>query len=289
MTCSLIGVESTVASSSNSNGGKFAIGITYIGKNYCGWQRQSPRDQNGRASIQDKVESVIHEITQETPNVVASGRTDAGVNALEQVAHFRLKKFKLTLDTMLMAMNSNLPDDIRVLWVKRVAADFHAQTSAIKKQYSYYYLEAPAHLPEWRFRTTWIRGSARNPLNVVPMNEAIVALVGKHDFKVFQASGSKPMKDTVREIFEADVTRMPISNFPVLNEQREGCNLVRIRLVGSGFLKQMVRGIAGTLRMIGEGKSPSTHIVDLLRSQQRQAVGPTAAPEGLWLERVWYP
>jgi len=260
---------------------KFAAGIAYLGRGYIGWQTQMKAP--AKPSIQEMVEEVFHSILSEKTRVVASGRTDAGVNAIEQVVHFRVHQMKFTPEILVNAFNSRLPKDIRVLWVKQVSQDFHAQRSAIKKQYSFFYLHGPVYLPEWQNRAVWMR----HQLDVPKMHEAVQTLVGEHDFKVFQASGADPKKSTVRTIFEADCTSLPLSEFPLFT--RDDYCLTRIRLVGSGFLKQMVRSIAGTLREIGENKRPVTNFIDLMQSQNRQALGTTAQPDGLWLERVWYP
>jgi tRNA pseudouridine38-40 synthase len=110
--------------------------------------------------------------------------------------------------------------------------------------------------------------------------------VGEHDFKPFQASGAPPGRTTVRKIFEAEVAIEPVS-FPGLVP--EDVHFVRMRLMGSGFLKQMVRGIAGTLLQIGEGRRDSSCVREILASGDRSEVGPTAPGRALWLERVWYP
>jgi tRNA pseudouridine38-40 synthase len=124
------------------------------------------------------------------------------------------------------------------------------------------------------------------------MSEGLKFLVGEHDFKPFQGAGAKP-GPTVRCILEADVELRPIV-FPELGVSRnyeiqERLALIRVRVVGTGFLKQMVRGIAGTLLQIGEGRRPPECISEILASQDRSQVGPTAPARALWLERLWYP
>ena len=260
---------------------KYAIGVTYIGARYCGWQNQ-PGD---RPSVQSMIELCLSEICKTKMIVTASGRTDAGVNAVEQVIHFSTDSKSVSAEMLVPAMNSQLPEDVRVLWAKPVSEDFHAQRSAIRKQYSYYYLTGPCALPEWRHRTTWIRSS----LDVQAMNHAIQALIGRKDFRVFQGRKAAPLKSTIRTIFEAEVTEMPSVGILGSDTGRPHHKIIRIRLVGNGFLKQMVRSIAGTLREVGEGRRPTTAIADLLSGGKRSEVGVTAAPHGLWLERVDYP
>jgi tRNA pseudouridine38-40 synthase len=123
------------------------------------------------------------------------------------------------------------------------------------------------------------------------MHAATQTLLGSHDFKPFQASGAAPMKTTVREILEAEVTAIPLdaAGFPLgVWDQIPGARFLRLRLVGTGFLKQMVRGIAGTLVQIGHGDQPISRIQEILDTQDRKKVGPTAPGRGLWLDRVWY-
>jgi tRNA pseudouridine38-40 synthase len=269
---------------SSLNSRRFCLGVTYIGARYCGWQNQGV-DSGSKPSIQSVFEAVLRAITGEKNNVIASGRTDAGVSALEQVVHFDSSAVHLTSEMLIPAMNSNLPPDIRILWAKEVEGTFHAQRSAIKKQYSYYYLTGPCALPEWRYRTTWIRHS----LDVGRMHVAAHQLVGEHDFLAFQGRKAASSKSTVRTIFEADVTSLGAPSILGESVGRSGHELIRVRLVGSGFLKQMVRSIAGTLREIGENRRSPESIDELIRSKNRSEVGVTAIASGLWLERVWYP
>ncbi len=222
--------------------------------------------------------------------ITASGRTDTGVHAMGQVAHFtidwslppRSGKPEITPYHLLRGLNTHLPPAIRILDLRKVGEDFHAQLGAQKKQYSYYIQTgiAPSafHMPFSRFHP--------GPLDLKAMNEAAKHLIGDHDFKPFQAAGSKPMKSTVRSIFECEVTECPRDvPFPT---GLESLRLLRIRVVGSGFLRHMVRGIAGTLMEIGSGKRPPSDMAKILSTLDREEVGTTAQAQGLWLERVWY-
>lgn len=264
---------------------KFAALISYRGSRFCGWQRQSGSAASGDPSIQETLEQALESITQEKASVVGSGRTDSGVNALGQVAHFRLEKKEWDPQILFRAMNSRLPMDIRILEVKKVPMEFHAQVSAIKKQYSYYFQQGSTSLPHLEPYSFWVY----RQLNVSAMNEAAQILKGSHDFKPFQAAGAKPLKSTVREIFEAEVSFEPLP-FPgpgggLINPE---FGFVRVKLVGSGFLRQMVRGIAGTLLEIGENKRSPQCIREILDTKNRDLVGATAPGRALWLEKVWY-
>lgn len=266
---------------------KFALTLAYLGKNFCGWQKQVAPDgkpQHPLPGIQDTIEAAILKMTGETVSVVGSGRTDRGVHALGQVAHFRLSQEKFSPEILKRGLNSILPIDIRIIKVQDVPQDFHAQRSALKKQYSYFFQQGPCPLPQWLDQSWWIQ----RKLNVDEMSVAVQMLIGEHDFKVFQARGGNPGLNTVRTILEAEVTRIPMPEIPGQNLNEMGFNLVRLRLVGTGFLKQMVRGIAGTLLDIGENQKTAAHMAYLLKEGIRSEVGATTPAKGLTLERVWY-
>lgn len=262
---------------------KYCLNILYVGTAFLGWQRQAKQKQT--ASIQETLEKALFEITGESCSVVGSGRTDAGVHSIAQVAHFVLKNKHWSASILHRALNAKLPKSIRIAEVNEVSLSFHAQRSAIKKQYSYYFQQGPCSVPQLENLSWWIQ----KQLNIEAMNEAIQCLIGVHDFKPFQSRGTL-LKSTVREIFEAEVSRVPVG-FPLgfsLDPKLENFYLVRVRLVGSGFLKQMVRGISGTLLQIGDGRRPVGHIQAILNSKNRNLVGSTAPGKGLWQEKIWY-
>lgn len=260
---------------------KYALLLSYLGTRYCGWQRQSgdPR-QEGALSIQGQLEGALQKMTGVARSVVGSGRTDSGVHASGQVAHFVTEGRTWTPEKFQMGLNSNLPSDIRVRAVHEVEMDFHAQRSASKKQYSYYFLQSTCDLPMYHATTWWIK----RRLNLQAMSEALSELHGEHDFKAFQARGSKP-GSTVRTLLETEVSEIPIE-FPL--GLKGGASLIRLRVVGTGFLKQMVRSITGTVLQVGEGKRPPGDLGFILHEQRRDLLGTTAAARGLWLEKVWY-
>ncbi len=269
---------------------KYVALISYVGTNYTGWQTQA-HETGHHPTIQETIEGALDKMIGHRVHLTASGRTDTGVHALGQVAHFtidwslppRSGKPEITPYHLLRGLNTNLPAAIRILDLRKIDENFHAQLGAQKKQYSYYVQTgiAPSalHTPFSRFHS--------GPLSLTAMNEAAKMLVGEHDFKPFQAAGGKPMKTTVRKIFECEVTECPQDvPFPT---SLASLRLLRIRVVGSGFLRHMVRGIAGTLMQIGSGKRPPTDMQRILETQDRELVGTTAQSQGLWLERVWYP
>jgi tRNA pseudouridine38-40 synthase len=202
-----------------------------------------------------------------------------------QVAHFVLKEREFDSIKLAYGLNSVLPHSIRILKIQRVPIEFHAQRSAIKKQYSYFFQQGPCAVPHFDPFSRWIR----KPLDLSAMNAALSLLVGKHDFKGFQGAGGLP-GSTVREILEANVTFGPLP-FPGFTEigSQVPVGLVRMKVVGTGFLKYMVRGIAGTVLQIGENRRDPSVILDILATRDRNLVGPTAPARALWLERVWYP
>jgi tRNA pseudouridine38-40 synthase len=265
---------------------KYALRLSYLGKDYCGWQRQSRNPEKAPVlpSIQEIVEAAVSSMADKPTSVVASGRTDAGVNAVAQIAHFWCENTNLSAEIFYRGLNSLLPIDVRVMEVHSVPDDFHAQRSAIKKQYSYYFQQGPCTLPQFAHSSIWII----QELNVEAMQAAVSVLRGEHDFKSFQARGSKPDLNTVRTLFEAEVTRELMPVFPGQDLNERGFSMVRMRLVGTGFLKQMVRGIAGTLLQIGQNRRNASEMHEILASKNRALVGPTAPAKGLTLERVWY-
>ncbi|MCC7442330.1 MAG: tRNA pseudouridine(38-40) synthase TruA [Bdellovibrionales bacterium] len=269
----------------------FAARVSYIGTQYCGWQHQAHTHPRGLRSIQEIFQEVLLKMCGETLIVHASGRTDAGVHAVAQVIHFKLSRRLWEPDILVRGMNTMLPPDIRVLRVVEVPESFHSQFDAVKKQYGYYILQGHTELPHLTPLVYW----KRRLLDVAKMEEAVAALQGEHDFAPFQAADGK-RKTTVRKLYVARLLRLPVT-FPGAAEAwgegegtgLPGFQLLKVELVGSGFLKQMVRSIAGTLLEIGDGRRPASAFRDILQSGKRTDVGVTAPARGLWLERVWYP
>ena len=208
-----------------------------------------------------------------------------------QVAHFFLEGKEWKEQVLQRGLNGILPIQIRVLAAQKVSFDFHAQKSAVQKQYSYYFQQGPCALPHLEPYSWWIH----KKLDLQAMAEGLKFLEGEHDFKPFQSSGAKP-GPTVRKIFETEVSFQRIGfphDRPFFNLEQQDLatpiGLVRVRIKGSGFLKQMVRGIAGTLLQVGEARKPATLFREILETSDRGRVGPTAPARALWLETVWYP
>ncbi|MCM0604648.1 MAG: tRNA pseudouridine(38-40) synthase TruA [Xanthomonadaceae bacterium] len=264
---------------------KIALLISYIGGNYCGWQKQSAT-RSTAPSIQKTIEDTLTQLTTEKVSLVGSGRTDAGVHAIGQVAHFTMSKSAWKRawreDLLVKGLNSQLPQDIRIHGALRVNDSFHAQRSAVKKQYSYYFSQSKQAYPHLEPFSLWVR----KRLDIGLMNQALAPLVGTHDFSVFKARGSAVGIKPVKTIFESDVTEIQTSLPMVLS--LEQASLIRFRVVGSGFLKQMIRSMAGTLAEIGIKKRPPEDLFEMVKNKARDEVGSTALSRGLWLEQVWY-
>jgi len=265
---------------------KYAVLLSYRGSHYCGWQKQKGSAADGAPSIQKTIELALQQMTGEELTVVGSGRTDSGVHAAGQIGHFVLRNKVWDPAILQKGLNSILPMSIRALEVKEVEIDFHAQHSAQKKQYSYYFQQGPCAIPHLEPFSWWIH----KRLDLEAMQKGLNHLIGEHDFKAFQASGSKP-GPTVRQILEAEVSVHPVQfpgNVPMFPGGSE-IQFIRVRLIGTGFLKQMVRSIVGTLLQVGELRRDPEVFAELLKTLDRNEVGPTAPARALWLERVWYP
>jgi tRNA pseudouridine38-40 synthase len=252
---------------------RLKICISYDGTHFHGWQRQ----KNTPNTIQEIFETRLSQIANTRVTAVASGRTDAGVHARVQVLHAEVPETAPELDRLRHGLNSLLPPDIRVLLIEKAGADFHAQRDAVRKTYLYFIDPHTVQAPELR-DYAW---HLRLPLDWRAMEEATGALVGEHDFKAFCAADSTA-NTTVRTIFEA---RWGVHEWRGVGHTYP---LRVLRLTGSGFLKNMVRSIAGTLVHIGGGKSGPELIRNALTSRDRKAAGPTAPPHGLWLWDVLY-
>jgi tRNA pseudouridine38-40 synthase len=242
---------------------KFKILIEYEGTGYHGWQVQP----NG-ITIQEVLQNCLKKITSEKRSVVGSGRTDAGVHAEGQVAHFETTS-KMTSQQFLMAFNSFLPHDIVIKQVTEVPGSFHAQQSAVRKIYRYTILNRQFPSALQHNRCFFIQYH----LDVEAMSQAKTYLEGKHDFTSFRASNCEA-RNPVREINKIDI-------------DQEG-DFIIIHVDGNGFLKYMVRNIVGTLVMVGRNKIQPDQIKTILESRDRKNAGPTARPYGLCLVKVFY-
>lgn len=244
---------------------RYRMLIEYDGAPFRGWQRQA----NGR-SVQAAIEDALARFTGERPVVVGSGRTDSGVHALGQVAHADLER-TWRPDRLMSALNAHLrPDPVSVLRVERAADGFHARFSARHRRYVYRILNrrAPAALEAAR---AW---HVPAPLSSEHMHEAAQALLGRNDFTSFRSSECQ--------------SNSPVKTLDLLHVRREGA-LIEIHAAARSFLHHQVRNIAGSLKLVGEGRRSIGWIAEALAARDRSAAGPTAPPQGLFLVAVEYP
>jgi tRNA pseudouridine38-40 synthase len=240
--------------------------LEYDGTNYVGWQRQP----NG-VSIQRLLEDAIAPIEGKHVAVHGAARTDAGVHALGQVASVMLE-CDLDQPTLMRALNAVLPHDVRVLSVEVVEPDFHARFSARAKTYEYRIVNATL-VSAFVYRYAW---HISHPLDLEAMRAAAGPLVGKHDFAGFQGVGST-VATTERTILALELDEGGGFDLPLI-----------LRISGDGFLRHMVRNIAGTLVEVGLGRWDPWRLLSVLDSRDRTRAGPTAPPQGLFLTHVAY-
>ncbi|MDO8747946.1 MAG: tRNA pseudouridine(38-40) synthase TruA [Candidatus Omnitrophota bacterium] len=261
--------------------------IEYDGTNYAGWQIQNspqsaPIRQAGAVhrpqtkTIQETIEKVLEKILQEKVKVIGSGRTDSGVHALAQTANFRTHSL-LAVSKIQKALNSLLPKDISLKEIGEADKDFHSRYSAKSKTYRYFILNSEtrsAFLNKYVWHIPY-------RLNVSLMRKEADALLGRHDFKSFCASGSSA-KTTIRTIKKLSIETRNHKPSTI------GYKLIIIDIESDGFLYNMVRNIVGTLFEIGRGKFPEGNLKKILLAQNRKQAGPTAPAQGLFLVEVKY-
>ena len=240
--------------------------LAYDGTDFHGWQVQP-----GLPTIQGELERALGEIEEKPVAVAGSGRTDAGVHALAQVASFPIEN-PIPVLNLRRAMNRLLPPAIRVLEVEEAPPDFHARFSATSKLYEYRLWRAEV-CPPMLYRYVYHHPY---PLNLEAMREAAPQLEGAHDFCSLAAAEEEEddRKNMVRTVFSS---RIDIDG-----------ELVRYRVRGAGFLRHMVRNMVGTLLEVGKGNYSPSDIAPLLASGDRTRAGPTAAARGLFLVEVGY-
>ncbi|NIS59169.1 MAG: tRNA pseudouridine(38-40) synthase TruA [Proteobacteria bacterium] len=237
--------------------------LEYDGTGYHGWQIQP-----NVKTIQGTVEGKLAHITGEPVRLFASGRTDTGVHAMGQVAHFKTQS-SLDVLSFLKALNSLLPEDIRVKDVEEVDEAFHARFGAKGKVYEYRIFNGELPSPFHRHYSWFVPGK----LDLANMRKAAMKLRGRHDFSSFCSAGSDH-SSRIREIYAIDVGMRG--------------DLVIIEVEANGFLKQMVRNIVGTLVEVGRRKLTPSQFADILEARDRRRAGLAAPAQGLFLVRVNY-
>jgi tRNA pseudouridine38-40 synthase len=243
---------------------RYRITVEYDGRGFVGWQRQ----KNG-PSVQEALEQAIFRFRGETVRVFGAGRTDAGVHALGQVAHFDLERAARP-DTVRDAINFHLrPAPVSVLAAVPAPDGFHARLSAKERAYLYRIVNrrSPLALDSGRAWHVMV------PLDHAAMHAAAQALVGRHDFSTFRASLCQ--------------AKSPVKTLDLLTVERHG-DEIRIEAQARSFLHHQVRNIVGTLSLVGEGKWQAADVVAALEARDRARGGPTAPADGLYLTEVVY-
>ena len=243
---------------------RIAIGIEYDGTRYAGWQRQ--REVR---SVQAEVERALAAVADHPVEATCGGRTDAGVHALGQVAHFDTTAER-PLRGWTLGANTHLPPDIAVLWAVPVQPEFHARYSALARSYRYVIQNRPVRPALARQRACWIH----QPLDAAAMHGAAQCLVGEHDFSAFRAAECQ--------------SRTPVRRLDRIAVERSGDRVV-LEVTANAFLHHMVRNIAGTLIAVGRGDRPAAWVAEALASRDRRTSGITAPPGGLYFLRIAYP
>jgi tRNA pseudouridine38-40 synthase len=237
--------------------------IAYDGTRFVGWQRQAEGE-----SIQGLLEDALAKFEGAPVTVHGAGRTDAGVHALAQTASVKVTCHH-DVQTLTRALNAHLPEEVRIVSVEEVAADFHARFSARSKTYRYRIRNTPLADPFDRAYVWHIP----EPLDVAAMSTAAAAVVGTHDFAAFQSAGAETI-GTVRTVSRSEIG--------------DTAGVLTYEIAGDGFLRHMVRALIGTLVDIGRGWRPSSSMSSLLRGATRGEAGPTAPAQGLFLVGVDY-
>lgn len=243
---------------------RIAIGIEYEGTPFCGWQSQ--KDGCG---VQDHLERAIGEVAEGVPRLVAAGRTDTGVHAALQVAHFDTGAAR-PLAAWVRGVNSHLHPAIAVRWAIAAAGDFHARFSATSRAYTYVLLNRAQRPGLLKGRVGWYHSH----LDIGAMREAARLVAGCHDFSAFRSAECQA-KTPVRTLQPITIVRSD--------------DLVLFHFRADGFLHHMVRNIVGALVYVGSGRCPPSFLGEVLVGRDRARAAPTFAPDGLYLTGVDYP
>lgn len=250
--------------------------IQYNGAGFSGWQIQP-----GKRTVQGTLQDTLRKVLCDDIALLGCSRTDAGVHALGQVAHFKTKN-PIALSKLHQALKRLMPDDIAVIKVTDEAATFHSQHKAKKKLYRYWIWNAPIVQPHLKGMSWHIP----KPLNLLAMKKAAKYLVGTHDFMSFRAADATT-KTSVRTIYQIRFRKADWVG-KVFENSKGGQGLFCIEFVGNGFLKNMIRNIMGTLVDIGRGRIPPEEMKVILKSRDRQQAGMKVPAQGLFLVKVYY-
>ena len=236
---------------------RLALGISYLGTAYEGWQSQP-----SRRTVQDRLEEALAQFTTAPVSTVCAGRTDAGVHALMQVAHLDTPLAREEF-SWVRGTNRFLPPDIAVQWARHVPEEFHSRASATSRRYAYVLLESPVRPSIEAGRAGWVF----RPLDGDAMRQAAAHLLGTHDFTSLRASECQA-KSPVKTLTRAQVSRRGA--------------YWRFDFEADAFLHHMIRNIMGCLVAVGQGLRPPAWIRDVIAARSRDAAAPTFSPEGLY-------
>jgi tRNA pseudouridine38-40 synthase len=243
---------------------RIALGLEYDGASFHGWQSQA--DGSG---VQDAVEKALAQIANAPVAAIGAGRTDSGVHATMQIAHFDTDALRPD-GAWVRGVNALLPEAIAVLWAMPVSVEFHARFSATGRHYTYLLVDCPVRPALRSGKVGWYH----LPLSVEAMREAADALYGKLDFSAFRAAECQ--------------AQSPVRLLDKLEISREG-NMVRFDFHADGFLHHMIRNIVGSLVYVGNGRKPPSWIAELVAGRDRTRAAPTFSSAGLYLTGIDYP
>lgn len=252
---------------------RIALGVEYDGSPFCGWQSQAEgqtvQDTLQRALSQIAGDQITSEQTAaEHISVIAAGRTDTGVHALEQVVHFDTQAER-PLTAWVRGVNALLPDSIAVRWAHPVPDEFHARFSAHGRSYRYLLINRAVRPAIHAGKVGWFHA----PLDVTAMQIAAQCLLGEHDFSAFRAAQCQ--------------AKSPVKHLHQLDIRRQGEMLI-FEVSADAFLHHMVRNMVGCLVYVGKGKYPPAWLAEVLAGRERSLAAPTFAPDGLYLRRIKY-
>ncbi|MDH5355030.1 MAG: tRNA pseudouridine(38-40) synthase TruA [Gammaproteobacteria bacterium] len=243
---------------------KYAIGVEYSGADYCGWQQQKHC-----VAIQEHLQNAIGFVANHPIQLVCAGRTDAGVHAVEQIAHFE-SSAERDDRAWVLGSNCRLPRDIRIKWIKTVGEGFHARFSAVARSYRYIILNSSVPSAIFHDRVSW----EFRPLDHESMHECAQQILGEHDFSAFRAVGCQA-KSASRNVHEISISRQG--------------ELIYLDIKANAFLYHMVRNLAGSLMAVGKGEQSNEWFAEILASKDRNLADVTAPAAGLYLLRAYYP
>jgi tRNA pseudouridine38-40 synthase len=242
---------------------RLALGISYQGGHYQGWQSQA----SGQ-TVQDHLEQALSQFADHRVSTLCSGRTDAGVHGLMQVIHFDTPRHRADA-AWVRGPNALLPRDIAVQWARHVPREFHCRASALSRCYAYSLLESPVRPSVEHGRVGWVF----RPLDLAAMQQAAAMLVGEHDFTSFRASACQALS--------------PVKHLTRIDISRRGAYW-RFEFEASAFLHHMIRNIMGCLVTIGDGRHPPEWMAKVLAARDRDAAAPTFSPDGLYFQGPRY-